>query len=121
MNETLTEYFQPGKKNLFIIYILYVAALIADHPLLSIVGVTMAYVNKDSANDADSSHYVFLWRTFWMSLPIYLILYFISIVPFVGLGANFLFHVWYIVRIVFGVNFLLKDKPHPEPETWLFT
>jgi uncharacterized membrane protein len=48
MSEEVRQYLQPGKKNLILIYILYLAGLI--NLIFPLVGVAFAYANKEDSS-----------------------------------------------------------------------
>jgi uncharacterized membrane protein len=117
MSEGIKEYLDPGKKNLILIYILYLCGIIA--PLLSIVGAVFAFANQNYKNKIWQTHYVFAFRTFIFGL----IGFFISIIStliLIGPLIYILVFVWFVVRSIFAIQYLLEDAPHPDPKTfWL--
>lgn len=105
-----------NKGNANLIYILYLVSLLVF--ITSIVGVVMAYLNKDDADPVTKSHYINQIHIFWKSL-----LYsFVSVIlMFVVIGIPMLLAtvVWYIVRTVKGMNELGKGNAYPNPQSWL--
>ena len=97
------------------IYILYLASFAFG--VTAIVGLVLAYVNRDAAPDWLKSHFTFQIRTFWIGLlygvaaclTLFLVIGFL-LVPAVA--------VWFIVRCALGLNRLLKNEPYPTPESW---
>lgn len=62
-----------------IIYALYLAGIII--PFVGIIGVIMAYVNKDDNPEWLQSHYQFLIRTFWIGFLYLVIGALLSVIP----------------------------------------
>jgi len=84
----------------FIIYVLY--AIGYFFPLTAIIGVAMAYANRNTIDEVVKSHYnyqisLFWWGFLWISLSS--ILAFI----FIGVLTMFLWVVWSIIKIVKGM------------------
>lgn len=63
MSEEIKEYLEPGKKNIILIYILFLGSLI--FPILCFLGGAFAYANKSHANKVLQSHYLFAYKTFF--------------------------------------------------------
>ena len=98
------------------IYILYLAAFVVG--VTGIVGLILAYVNKDTAPEWLKSHYVFQIRTFWIGLlfsAIGCVLVMAFGLGFLILGAT---AIWFIVRCALGINQLMKNEAYPRPESW---
>lgn len=100
-----------------IVYILYLIGLFFG--ITGIVGVVIAYVNKDDAPDWVQSHYRFQIRTFWIGLLLLVIGIATSLV-LIGYLLLLLWMVWQIIRAVKGMKYLGKGEAHPNPTTWLF-
>lgn len=102
-----------------IVYVLYLAGFVSG--FTSIIGIVIAYVNKGEGPDWIQSHYEFQIRTFWLGLLLG-IGAFILMLPLAFFGIGFLLPlavaVWFIVRCVFGVKYLSRREPHPDPATW---
>jgi uncharacterized membrane protein len=109
-----------------IIYILYMVGVFVFIP--GIVGVIIAYVNKDEAPDWLKSHYRFQIRTFWIGGLFMLIATLFNIffawLFLIGTLIAFLIMtlwiVWLLIRCVKGLKFLSKKQAHPDPTSWLF-
>jgi uncharacterized membrane protein len=103
----------------FVVYVLYLAHFV---PVIgwvaNIVGVVLAYVERDTAAPWLKSHFTFLIRTFWIGL-----LFYVVAVPlcFILIGFPLLFAtwVWFIVRCALGLSRLLRTEAYPTPESWL--
>ena len=109
---------QNSQNTVKVIYLLYLANILIQ--FLGIIGVIVAYVNKDDAPEWLQSHYQFQIRTFWIGL-----LFIIAggILLTAGVGALILlFWVkWVIIRCAKGIKYLDQKQPHPNPTTWLFS
>jgi len=100
-----------------IIYILYLVGIVV--PLVSIVGVVMAYVNKGEAPDWLQTHYRFQIRTFWIGF-LYASIGVATTVILVGYLILLFCLIWFIVRCVKGMSSLDKTQPVPDPGSWMF-
>jgi uncharacterized membrane protein len=115
MNEEVKEYLQPGKKNLILIYILYLGGLLI--PILPIIGVVFAYANQNISNLVWQSHYVFAFRTFLFGMAASFVAMITTFI-FIGPILYMLILVWFIVRSIVAMQFLLEESPHPNPLTF---
>lgn len=100
-----------------IIYILYLAGLLI--PFVGIIGVVMAYINKDDAPEWIQSHYQFQIRTFWISI-LYSFVGLLLTVILVGWLVLVFTAVWYVIRAVKGMKYLDAGQAHPNPTDWMF-
>ena len=99
-----------------VIYILYLVGLAFG--LTALIGVILAYTNKDGAPAWVASHYRFQIRTFWIGLLIAVIggllaLILIGWLVLIGLA------VWVVMRCVKGMTYLGRGQPVPDPATWM--
>ncbi len=105
-------------KTAYLIYILYLAGLVLG--ITGLVGLVMAYINKDGAPEWVQSHYQFQIRTFWIS-----VLLGVAGVLTVAIGVGFLILlfmvIWLVVRCVKGMKFVSQGQAHPNPTGWLFS
>lgn len=98
-----------------------------------LIGLIVAYVNRDRAGPVARSHYTFLIYTFWLTLAWCLIagvLLLVGIplslvligIPFALLGGAIaaLVGVWFVVRCILGVIYLARGEAYPRPRNWLF-
>ena len=98
-----------------------------------LIGLILAYVNRDKAGPVAQSHYTFLIYTFWLAIVWCLIasvlllvgipLSFVLIgIPFALLGWAIaaLVSVWFAVRCILGVLYLARGEAYPRPRNWLF-
>jgi len=100
-----------------IVYICYLGSFCAGG-VPGLVGLILAYVNRDTGPDWLKSHYRFQIRTFWIGLLYTVISLALSIVV-IGIFLLIATFVWYIVRCALGLDKLLKREPYPNPESWM--
>lgn len=104
-----------GNANL--IYILYLAGLVVG--ITSIIGVVMAYMAKDAAPDWLRSHYHNQINIFWKGL-VYCIAGALLSIVLVGFLVLLFALIWYIVRVVKGMQAVSKGEAYPNPSSWGF-
>jgi uncharacterized membrane protein len=88
-------------------------------PFLGIIGLVMAYVNKDDVAEWLQSHYQFQIRTFWFGL-VYLLLGSLLSVILIGYLIILFTVIWIIIRCVKGMKYLDNQQAHPQPTAWMF-
>jgi len=115
MSEEIKQYLDPGKKNLILIYVLYLCGILV--PIFPIVGAIFAFANQNNANDLWRSHYVFAFRTFIVAVA-GAFLAMITTLIFIGPVLGVLVVVWVAVRSIVALQFLLEGVPHPNPLTF---
>lgn len=106
---------QRGNANL--IYILYLVGLVAG--ITAIVGVIMAYMAKDKSPDWLRSHYHNQINIFWKAL-LYCVIGVVLTVILIGFLILLFALIWYVVRIVKGMQALSGGQPYPDPSSWSF-
>jgi uncharacterized membrane protein len=116
MNEAVVER-QGNPDTARIIYVLYLVGLVAG--ITAIVGVIMAYVNRDDAPDWLRTHYELQIRTFWMML-LYAVIAGILCLLLIGFLLLLLLAIWWIVRCVKGLKYLDMKAPYPNHLGWSF-
>jgi uncharacterized membrane protein len=100
-----------------IVYILYLVSIVIG--ISAIVGLIMAYINKDDAPDWLKSHYHFQIRTFWMGL-FYLVTGMMLSQFIIGLLIILFWLIWLIVRCAKGMKYLDRREAYPDQTGWLF-
>lgn len=135
MGDTIKEYMKAGKKNILLIYVLFLLGIIV--PFLAIIGGIFAYINKNTEDTIWRSHYIFAFRTFifpfviWVSITFLLLPILALIFTYLGnsggllvlmLGPfiiimNIAMFIWLVVRSIIAIQLILADKPHPNPLT----
>jgi len=104
----------------------------ASGGLTAVVGLIVAYVNRDAAGPINESHYTFAIRTFWLSIAWFLIggvliLFGIPLslvlvgIPVLLLGGAIIALVgaWFAIRCVLGIYYLVRGEAYPRPRSWL--
>lgn len=101
-----------------VVYLLLAVNILIQ--FLGIIGVVIAYMNKDDAPAWLQTHYQFQIRTFWIGL---LLMLAGGLLWMLGIGAFILLFwvIWLVVRCVKGIKYLDQHQPHPNPTTWLFS
>lgn len=115
MSEEIKQYLDPGKKNLILIYILYLCGIIV--PILPIVGAVFAFANKTNSSKLYRSHYIFAFRSFCFGI-LGAFVAMITTLIFIGPILNMLIFVWFVVRSIVALQYLLEEQPHPNPLTF---
>ncbi|MBB3168907.1 DUF4870 family protein [Simiduia aestuariiviva] len=103
--------------NVKLIYVLYLASILLG--ITSIIGLIMAYVNKNGDEGLSNNHYRFQIRTFWISL-LYGVICIVTM-PLFGLGIllTLALLVWFIVRCVKGLKAVGEQREIEDVTTWL--
>jgi len=114
-----------------VVYALYLLGF--TNGLTFLVGLIVAYVNRDAAGPVNASHYTFAIRTFWLSIWWFLIggaLFLVGLalavlligIPMIIIGSTIMavVGIWFIARCVLGLVYLLKGEAYPRPRAWLF-
>ena len=114
MNEEVKQYLETGKKNLILVYGLYLAGMLI--PILPIVGAAFAYANSNCSNLVWRSHYIFAFRTFCFTV-VGILLAIVTTFIFIGPILYMFVFVWFIVRSIIALQYLLAEKSHPNPLT----
>jgi len=115
MSDEIKQYLDPGKKNLILIYVLYLCGILV--PIFPIMGAIFAFANQNNANDLWRSHYIFAFRTFCIAVAgafLATITTLIFIAPILGV----LVFIWVTVRSIIALQFLLEETPHPNPSSF---
>lgn len=101
-----------------LIYILYLAGIVFG--ITGIVGVVMAYINRNDAPEWLKSHYDFQIRTFWIG-ALYMFVGILLSLILIGYLILLFWMVWLIVRCVKGMKYLDERQAHPNPSGWMFS
>ncbi len=115
--DDITQHKSSTEGSAKIVYILYIVAVFIG--LAGIIGVIIAYVNRDDAPEWLKSHYQFQIRTFWIG-ALYMIVGGILSLIFIGWLILLFWVIWLIVRSVKGLKLLDMKQAHPNPTTWFF-
>ncbi|MGC0372261.1 MAG: hypothetical protein DGJ47_000970 [Rickettsiaceae bacterium] len=123
MTEEIKKFIDPGKKNIIMIYVLYILGNITA--ILPLVGAVFAFVHMGHENILFRTHYQFAFRTFVLSLAATVLLFVLStIMLFISPALNFIsmllyvgIFVWFVLRSIFAIRFIMEDQAHPNPMT----
>ena len=115
MNESIKSKTTEGTAK--VVYILYLVGIVVG--VTAIIGLILAYLNRNDAEDWLKSHYRFQIRTFWIGL-LYTVIGGILTLIVVGYLVLLFWLVWLIVRCVKGMKYLNDNKAHPNPKGWMF-
>ena len=113
-----------------VVYALYLLGLI--NGLTVLIGLIVAYANRDRAGPAMETHYTFQIRSFWIAIALWvigLVLLFFGIplmlvligFPLVIAGGLILAgtHIWFALRCILGLVYVSRGEAYPRPRSWL--
>jgi uncharacterized membrane protein len=113
-----------------VVYALYLLGLI--NGLTVLIGLIIAYANRDRAGPVMESHYTFQVRTFWIAIAWWVIagILFLWGIPlsFIIIGVPLLVagglivaatHIWFALRCILGLIYVSRGEAYPRPRTWL--
>lgn len=119
MSDTSQVSMQGGTAgNARLIYFLFLFAPILFQ-LLAIAGVVMAYLGKGQGDALIDNHYRNQINIFWKML-LYCVIGGVLSVILIGMLILLAAIVWYIVRVVKGIQALGEGRMVEHPESWLF-
>ena len=90
-----------------VVYLLYFAGFVI--PVLPLIGVIIAFVNRDRATPLERSHYDFQISTFWRGL-VMAVVAIITVFFWIGWLIMLFAVVWSIVRNVKGIMALSRGE-----------
>ena len=99
------------------VYLLYFGGFLLA--VLPLIGLVLAYVNRDGASELDRSHYEFQISTFWRGLAI-LAAGVITVFFLVGWLIILFWAVWTIIRNIKGLSAYGRAEPMPAKTGWGF-
>ncbi|WP_029908528.1 membrane protein [Caulobacter sp. UNC358MFTsu5.1] len=113
-----------------VVYALYLLGCF--NGLTILVGLIVAYLNRETAGPINASHYTFAIRTFWLSIWWFLIgmaLFLVGLalavlligIPMLIAGGTIMgaIGVFFVVRCIVGLVYLLQGQAYPRPNAWL--
>jgi uncharacterized membrane protein len=101
-----------------VIYMLFLLGWIIPI-IVHIIGVTLAYVNRDTAPAWLRTHYELQIRTFWIGL-LFFIISLVTTMIYIGWLLAFLTVIWWTVRCVKGLKAVFDGVPYDNPTAWLW-
>ena len=117
--DAITPYLHPGRENVLLNYVLYLAGLVPAFGVVPIiVGLALALINRPNATGTWASHYTYQVRSAGIGL-LYVVVSAILVLLF-GLGIILLLltAVWWIVRGIRGLMAASRNEPMANPLTW---
>jgi len=100
-----------------LVYLLYFGGFIVG--VLALIGLVLAYVNRDKATALERSHYDFQISTFWRGLVI-LLVGIVTAFFMIGWLIILFWVVWTIIRNVKGLTALGRGEAMPADIGWGF-
>jgi uncharacterized membrane protein len=107
---------EPGAANMMAVYILYLAGFVIG--VSPLIGVVMAYINRGKSEAWIETHYTWAIRTFWIGL-LYSLIAVVLTILLIGFVLFIAVAVWFIVRVVMGMQALNRNEPVRNPESWV--
>jgi uncharacterized membrane protein len=99
------------------VYILYLVGFLTGITVL--VGLIIAYLQRDKTDRVSQSHFQFQITTFWIGL----LYFFVGLLTLhFGIGALILlwYVIWTVIRCVKGLLALNMGEPIRNPNSWWF-
>lgn len=117
--DTISPYIHPGRENVMLNYVLYLAGLVpAFGAVPIIVGFAFALINRPNATGIWAEHYTFQVRSAGLGL-LYAVVSGVLVLAFgLGLILLLLTAVWWIVRAIRGLMTASRAEAMPNPRTW---
>ena len=116
--DVLGTYLHPGKENVMLIYVLYLAGLVPAFGIVPIIiGFVMAYLNRKDSTGLWTSHYEYQYRQAISGLA-FLVASVILIIVIIGFAGLVLLAVWWIIRSVKGLQAASRYEPIARPESF---
>lgn len=117
MNEIQNQPLEAGPENAKLVYLLFLASLVFG--ITSIIGVIMAYMNKEGTEPWLKSHYQYQIRTFWIGI-LYSVVAFFFVFVVIGYFLFLAILIWVIVRCIKGMKALDQRQEITDPGRWGF-
>jgi uncharacterized membrane protein len=99
------------------VYILYLVGFLTGITVL--IGVIIAYLQRDETDPICKSHFQFQITTFWIGL-VYFFVGLLTIHFVVGGFILIWWAIWTLIRCVKGLLILNKGNAIPDPNSWWF-
>jgi uncharacterized membrane protein len=98
-----------------LIYVLYLAGFVIG--ITPLIGLVMAYVNRNKDGGWIETHYTWAIRTFWIAVLGGFVSLLLMIVA-IGFLLAFAVAVWVIVRCVIGLQAVSRREAIRDPQSW---
>jgi len=98
-----------------VIYILYLAGLVFG--ITVVVGLIIAYVNRNDAPEWLRTHYRYQIRTFWLGL-FYTIVGILLVALVIGWAILLIWWICFVIRCAKGMKHLARQEPVPNVTSW---
>jgi uncharacterized membrane protein len=99
------------------VYILYLVGFLAGITVL--VGLVIAYLQRDNTDRLSQSHFQFQISTFWIGL-LYFFIGILTLHFLIGVLILLWWVVWTVIRCVKGLLALNMGEPILNPNSWWF-
>ncbi len=100
------------------IYVLYIVGWVIPF-IAQIVGVILAYINREDAPAWLQTHYQLQIRTFWIGL-LFGVISLVTTLIFIGWLLMLLTLIWMTIRCAKGLKLIYEAAPYDNPESWLW-
>ncbi len=100
-----------------VIYILLLVGTIIG--ITGVIGLIMAYVNKEDSSDWLQSHYQFQIRTFWIGF-LYMVIGVVLLNVIIGYLILVFTFFWIVIRCAKGLKQLENNQPVSNVKSWMF-
>ena len=116
--DVIGAYLHPGRENVMLIYILYLAGLVpAFGAVPIIVGFVMALLNRSGSEGVWAGHYEFQFRTALIGLA-FVVVSGILVFVVIGVIGLVLTAVWWIIRSVKGLQAASRGEAIADPQSY---
>jgi uncharacterized membrane protein len=119
--DAITPYLHPGRENVLINYVLYLAGLVPAFGIVPIiVGFALALINRPNATGIWASHYTYQVRSAAIGLLCVVVSGILVLLFGLGIILLLLTAVWWIVRGIRGLMAASRNEPVANPLTWMW-
>jgi uncharacterized membrane protein len=116
--DVISTYLHPGRDNVMLIYVLYLAGLVpAFGAVPIIVGFVLAFLNRSSATGVWTSHYEYQYRQAAAGL-LFAIVSGVLVFVVIGIAGLVLTAIWWIVRSVKGLQAASRGEAIADPKSY---
>jgi uncharacterized membrane protein len=116
--DVISRYIHPGRENVMLIYVLFLAGLFPAFGAVPIVvGFVLALLNRSEASGIWASHYEFQYRTAAIGL-LFVIVSAVLVLVVIGVVGLVLTAIWWIVRAVKGLQAASREQAVADPKAW---